>query len=119
MTPTNLQARPVATPADEETVRQWLLPLSAAVRRMGAPYRDEFEAFARAATIACCDLDASAWSAEALLAALRGFREWPSVGEVRGFLATPLARREDFFRTLLEGTGREETARAEGSDPQA
>lgn len=92
-------ARPAApTHASEEAVRQWLLPLSAAVRRMGAPYPDEFEAFARVAAIACCDLGAAAWSAEALLAALRGFQEWPSVCELRRFLATPPARRDDFFR---------------------
>jgi hypothetical protein len=76
-------------PATEDQVRQFLLPLSAAVRRMGAPDRHELDLFARAAQIACCDLDADRFSPAAQLAALRRFEEFPSVAELRRFLLAP------------------------------
>jgi hypothetical protein len=80
-----------ARPADRQQVRAWLLRLVPAVRN--APAQLELEAQAGLVCLACSDLPAGVFSAEALMTALRDerCRFWPSVADIHDILE-PLAR---------------------------
>ncbi len=96
--------QPLLALPSERHLREWLLPIPAAVRN-GARGQDETRAWFAAVALACSEVPACLFNRASQMQALQTFEFFPSAADIYRLVAdekAKLARRADILRRIME-----------------